>query len=108
MTTTGTPGAAPGWYPIQGPYGNNQMRYWDGRQWLADQTPFASPGPIYPTASPAAPYPPRRPAPVPVAISGISLGENLVHCVLTVLTFGVWGVAWWLRWKLKQQRIITR
>lgn len=87
-----TNSAPPGWYPQS----NGMQRYWNGNEWTADIAPVQQAVTVPQTTVNVA---------QPRYVSGLSTGMNIVHGVLTVCTFGAWGLVWWMHWKLSKRRI---
>lgn len=91
---------AVGWYQD-----GEEWNFWDGQRFVrSPQWPM-------PTASPAPMAAPASQVIVnvgggPKAVSGLSAGMNFVHLVLTVATFGLWGVVWFAHARLSRKKMI--
>ena len=86
-------GAPPGWYRVD----SQVERWWDGQQWAAHFRPIAQPAPHQPRR--AVTYTPKR-------------TSHTFHLIMTLLTFGLWGIFVWLPLtvlhKLGRDRTVTR
>lgn len=78
-----THGERSAWFPVQG-----GQRYWDGESWTDHLAPAA----------------------VPVVVVGDQFRTNhVLHLLLTVLTFGAWGVVWaFVAWQNASRRAAVR
>jgi len=41
----------------------------------------------------------------PTYLSGMTTGENVIHGIITVCTFGLWAPIWWLRSRMQRRAI---
>jgi hypothetical protein len=103
---------SPGYYQDS----HGAMRWWDGQHWTHHVIP---PRPVpHPVSRPQPAMPPQpltQPQPAidvhvsgpqrPMYVSGLSTCEHIVHGILTLCTFGVWGLVWALRAFLGRNRI---
>lgn len=73
---------APGWYPD--PNAPGVQRYWDGGQWtehVAAQGATTTPVQVLPTR---------------MVTKSPKRTSHTFHLIMTVLTFGIWGLVVWL------------
>ena len=86
--------APPGWYPVPG-----GTQWWDGTAWTGQVQPAQLPQP-------------RQPSP-PATVSYVPVQTNhTFHLIMTLITFGLWGVFVWLPMtvlnQLRKHKVATR
>jgi hypothetical protein len=101
--------------------GENPMEQPRPEPW--PQQPHPQPAPGYYGPPQPHGYPPQYQQPYPPAtqvvvnvnggggesgishLSGMTTGAHIVHGIITVCTFGLWGPVWWMKWRLGRRAI---